>query len=242
MVTFAAAAFVLACTGCHSGGSSAQLAQLQQDNARLREQVAQLRTQLGLPPASRDLASVSGSQIQPTITDAGELIETRRIIFDTKFDAEANITALTSRRQILAIKSGSRKKHLVTLTYEYHGSNPAKPAGPVRMDIDIRFHGPHYQNVKVFLFHIDNGVTVTCPVANYKAVRRTSGGRTKTRHDDEFVTVSIPADSLSKVAKTQHLAGTLGRTKVQFSTQQLAMFKALDKKRRTPKPDDDPKP
>jgi len=230
-VICAASVIALMCAGCQSSGSS-QLAQLRQENSRLRAEVAQLRAQLSGSPNGHSAGTVaSGSKAQPSITDKGELIETRRIVFKSDYDADANVTVLSSLRQALTVTEGSRKKHLVTLVYEYHGKDAAKPTGPILMEIDVRFHGPHYHNTKQFMFHLGNGTTVSCPISNYKAIRRTSGIRSRTRHDDEFVTVSIPVATLAKIATAQHLTGTLGRTKVRFSVEQVAMFKALDRKR-----------
>lgn len=206
-------------------------AELQQQNLELQAKVQALEAEI--QQLRSELAQLKAKPASPRITESGELVQSRKVLFDTQYDPASKTTTLRSEQQWVRVLAGG-VKHYMTLVATQQETQPSGQGTRVQVILDAPFAGGLYEHRKTVKLLADEA-EVICPVVSYKA--RSRGGtsvRNSLKHYDEQLTFEVPAESLERIAGAKQLLAEIGPVRLEFSSEQQAMFAAVSQRiRRT---------
>lgn len=185
----------------------AQLAKLKAENQQLRRQVTDLQQQL---------ADARNAQAQAEQKAEAIELDRRSAYLATDYDADDNVTTITSRVLAMPVTHGSVAEHWINYEATFAGKTPAQPIDIYSAFIQTHYSGSDYPSVKQVTFIID-GKEYDCDVTDYDKRTRRTGGRQRVDRSDEYLTIAVPHATLEALGAGREVKAKIGHVKLDMS-------------------------
>ena len=218
-----------------------ELQRLRQENAQLREQIAQLQNDIAstrqqTQQQDKQIAELQAKRDHLTvlagITEEGDLVASSENRIITQYSDEKNLTSVRSAPEPMALTHGSRADHYLSIAFSYPGQKITEPPQAVRLYIQTVFSGHLYSASKEGTFFV-NGTPETVAIADYRAKQRSqsrAGGKNRADLSNEVVAFELDLETLERWSRAATIQGRLAQVSFEFTPQQVATLKAMHKR------------
>ena len=137
-------------------------------------------------------------------------------------DPETGATVVRGHWVALGVTHGLRRGQQWQMSFD-RGTEAVRS---VQWALQTRGTGGIYRSALQMILVVD-GRELALPVVDYKSKVRSSGGRRRTRRDEETVWGTVSVDDLRTVASASAATGRIGTTRFRVTDEQRRIFRAL---------------
>ncbi len=209
-----------------------RIAELEAENAKLRQTIAQQAESINALRADRrqdgDVLKAYEAQKQRNEQLEAKLAEVQtqaatleqekqqaaqqrqELYVDRDYDAQADRTELSTRALRLTPTHGTRAKHWVTLSLEHAGEAMGDAPTHVVLAMQTIYSGDLYRTTDTITFEAD-GKAFVCKVSDYeRTVRKTGSMKNRRDVSDEAVYATMPTQAVRAIANATKVTGRAG--------------------------------